>query len=261
MNLQIFKEINPGFDLIENTVFLTYRGSICHGTHIPIDQESGTDDIDLIGIVIPPLEYFFSLKKFEQCEFKKEEYDSIFYEFRKFILLLSKSNPNVISMFWLSELFYLKSSWISELLICNRKLFSSKFICHSFLGYANSQLNKLNSSQKYHGYMGSKRKAIVDKFGYDVKNASHLIRLLRMCKEFLLTEQFFVDRSDIDAKELIAIKKGEWELGRVLEESTKLFIEVDNAANRSKLPEHADLEKINNLCEYILSKHFNLKEF
>lgn len=39
--------------------------------------------------------------------------------------------------------------------------------------------------QHFSGYMGEKRKAMVRKYQYDVKNAAHLIRLLRMGAEFL----------------------------------------------------------------------------
>ena len=54
------------------------------------------------------------------------------------------------------------------------------------------------------GYMGEKRKRLVEKFGYDTKNASHLIRLLRMGMEFLVDGELHVERED--AKELLRIK-------------------------------------------------------
>ena len=49
--------------------------------------------------------------------------------------------------------------------------------------------------------MGEKRKAIVRKYQYDVKNAAHLIRLLRMGIEFLETGELRVFRA-MDAEEL-----------------------------------------------------------
>ena len=44
------------------------------------------------------------------------------------------------------------------------------------------------------------------KSGYDCKNASHALRLMRMCKEILSGYGVIVDRKDIDADELISIK-------------------------------------------------------
>ena len=57
------------------------------------------------------------------------------------------------------------------------------------------------------GYLGDKRKQLVLEHGYDSKNAAHLIRLLRMCKEFLATGEMIVFRPD--AAELLDIKKGQ----------------------------------------------------
>lgn len=56
------------------------------------------------------------------------------------------------------------------------------------------------------GYMGGKRKQLVLEYGYDCKNAAHLIRLLRMCVEFLDTGTLVVKRPD--AAELLSIKTG-----------------------------------------------------
>jgi len=61
--------------------------------------------------------------------------------------------------------------------------------------------------------MGTKRKMLVEKYGYDCKNAAHLIRLLRMGVEFLKDGRLYVMRED--AKQLIEIKRGEWTLEQV----------------------------------------------
>ncbi|MGH9423302.1 MAG: hypothetical protein ACRD3J_25235, partial [Thermoanaerobaculia bacterium] len=61
-------------------------------------------------------------------------------------------------------------------------------------------------------------------FGYDVKNAAHLVRLLRMGVESMLTGELQVRRPD--AAELIEIKSGKWPLDKVVEEAQRLFAEV-----------------------------------
>lgn len=50
--------------------------------------------------------------------------------------------------------------------------------------------------EHFSGYMGEKRKAMVRKYQYDVKNAAHLIRLLRMGTEFLTTGELQVYRGE-----------------------------------------------------------------
>ena len=82
--------------------------------------------------------------------------------------------------------------------------------------------------------MGEKRKAMVRKYQYDVKNAAHLIRLLRMGAEFLETGELQVFRTT-DADELKIIKRGGWTLDRVKAEAERLFGVVESARSRSPL--------------------------
>jgi hypothetical protein len=89
---------------------------------------------------------------------------------------------------------------------------------------------------KYHqAYMGEKRRSLVVAHGYDTKNAAHLIRLLRMCIEFLGTGEMQVYRTH-DAEELKAIKRGEWPLERVQAEAETLFGVVETIKPFSPLP-------------------------
>jgi len=93
--------------------------------------------------------------------------------------------------------------------------------------------------QHFSGYMGEKRKAMVRKYQYDVKNAAHLIRLLRMGIEFLETGTLRVYRTD-DADELKGIKQGGWSLDDVKAEAERLFGQIDAARSRSTLPDGPD---------------------
>ena len=98
--------------------------------------------------------------------------------------------------------------------------------------------------------MGAKRKAIVDKFGYDLKNAAHLIRLLRMGAEFLKDGELYVHRDD--AQQLLEIKRGEWTLEQVKAEADKWFALSEQAYINSTLPKSPDLAKINELSVTII---------
>lgn len=93
--------------------------------------------------------------------------------------------------------------------------------------------------EHFSGYMGEKRKAMVRKYQYDVKNAAHLIRLLRMGAEFLATGQLNVYRTD-DAEELKLIKRGGWTLEQVKAEAARLFGGIEASRARSTLPEGPD---------------------
>ena len=101
------------------------------------------------------------------------------------------------------------------------------------------EIDSLKRFRKLHhehfsGYMGEKRKAMVRKYQYDVKNAAHLIRLLRMGIEFLETGVLQVYRTT-DADELKAIKRGGWTLEQVKGTAEGLFSRIEDARARSPL--------------------------
>lgn len=96
------------------------------------------------------------------------------------------------------------------------------------------------------GYLGEKRKGLVLEHGYDSKNAAHLIRLLRMCKEFMETGELIVYRTT-DAAELLDIKRGKWPLEDIKRYANELFVECREARDRSHLrsePDRAQAERI-----------------
>lgn len=111
-----------------------------------------------------------------------------------------------------------------------------QYIAHNW----RTPLETLNRFRKLHrehfsGYMGEKRKAMVRKYQYDVKNAAHLIRLLRMGSEFLRTGHLQVYRTQ-DAAELKQIKQGGWSLDQVKAEAERLFQGIEQARAESPLP-------------------------
>ena len=90
------------------------------------------------------------------------------------------------------------------------------------------------------GYMGEKRKQLVLRHSYDTKNAAHLIRLLRMCVEFMKTGEMQVHRQD--AAELLDIKTGKWALADVKLLAEDLWSLARAARDASTLPDEPDRE-------------------
>lgn len=109
-------------------------------------------------------------------------------------------------------------------------------------------------SKYFSGYMGNKRRELVERHGYDTKNAAHLIRILRMGIEFLSEGQMHVERED--RLELLDIKKGAWTLEKVQTEAEQLFTLAREANVRSALPPTPDMEKAERLCVHLLREHF-----
>lgn len=245
-------------------VLCVNMGSISHGTHNP-DPES-IDDIDIMGVVIPPEDYYIGLKSFGSRgtkEIKAGRYDIVLYEMKKFIGLLSKGNPNVVGALFLRPEYYLRVGDAGRMLLSNRERFLTRNLASCILGYANDQLRRLDNSLKldpsYKGYMGAKRKELVEKYGYDTKYASHLVRLLRMCLEFLETRQLNVYREN-DAQELRDIKGGKYQFRDLEGMVIDLFNECKGKLHLiSDLPQFPDQDFLNQLTVNLISTHiFNV---
>lgn len=142
-------------------------GSRLYGVH-------GEDsDYDYLGFVVEPPEKILGFSLFEQ----EGGSDRTIYGLRKFCHLLLKGNPTLIETLWAPERFHKECSSYGRELLDRRHQFVSKRILRAYLGYMTQQKERLLGTR---GQMDVKRKALVEKFGYDTKYAAHLIRLAIM---------------------------------------------------------------------------------
>lgn len=257
------RELNPSIPYKEypGTIMAGYMGSISHGTYIPNTDPNSIDDIDVMAVAVATKDQYLGLghylvqSRFEQEIWKEAEWDVITFDVRKFIYLLLKQNPNVVGLLWLPEdKMFINTRW-SKMIIDRRELFSSKMAYESFAGYARGQMHKMTHYTK-EGYMGEKRMGLVNKYGYDVKNAAHLIRLLKMCIEFLETGVFNVDRTNIDAEELKQIKTGGMALMDVKVYADQLFHKAHDAYLKCSMRETPDYDLANKLTQDIVEDYF-----
>jgi uncharacterized protein len=225
-----------------------YRGSIAHGMYEPNHEPNSIDDKDTMAFCVPSIEHYYGLSQYGSRgtkEIKHGEWDIVIYEARKAVRLLQGGNPNVLSILWLEPNYYIDIQGAGQHLIDNRHMFVGRHVFKPFVGYAKQQLYKMEHGA-FKGYMGDKRKQLVERHGYDTKNAAHLIRLLRMGIEFLRDGELNVMR--YDAPELLAIKHGEWSLERIKTEAEHLFRRAEEVYDRSTLPAGPDRDAINRLC-------------
>lgn len=297
------------------TCILAYRGSVAHGMYVPSTNPLSIDDVDLIGIVVPPIENYFGLSEWGTRgtkEVKEGKWDCVYYEIKKMFSLLLQGNPNVMSLLWTEPQHVVYHDGLFTTLRYCRAWFVGKHVYNAFAGYAHQQLEKMESRDpaellkymaitselKYRGehpnhkgehtprldvetgvekdvacwstekllrglfsyqkkgenigYMGDKRKRLVLEYGYDTKNAAHCIRLLRMCKEFLLNGEMQVFRPD--AADLLNIKQGMWALSDVKKHARELFEEIKWARDNSKLPAEPDRARVQALLVKILKE-------
>jgi hypothetical protein len=283
-----FKRSYPDlFQTWQDPIVCMLRGSHTHGTYVPPENELGFDDVDLFGVYIDRRQetYFgCQLSPWSGTDKKIDCLDLASYCLQHYFSLALNCNPNVMSALWTDPGFYLGHSFIWDGVVGNRNLFSSKLAFYSFGGYAFSQLKRMKSAKndiaecgcsgKFHeeclvnasrgrgstkryatGFMGAKRKSLVEKFGYDTKNAAHCVRLLRMGTEFLRTGELVVERPD--ASELIDIKKGLFSMDQVIALADAEMAKLEAAKDESKLPEAPDRDQANALCVDIVREYVN----
>jgi len=184
----------------------------------------------------------------EQVEDSKE--DTVYYALKKFFNLALNANPNILEILWLRENHYIwkdlpeNRKKLGKLLITNRDLFMSKKIRHSMMGYAYQQFHRMDKLNKNEGN-NAFRVASVEKYGYDTKNAMHLIRLCKMALEALVEGEIHVWRED--AHLLTQIREGYFTYDALAEKFHKYEELVEEAYVNSSLPHKPDRKRAGQL--------------
>lgn len=234
------------FPLDPSLTLLARRGSEAHGTYVAPEDETGIDDRDLMGVCIPPELWSLGIRRWEGADAIKGPWDVVLYDLRKFVRLLCQQNPNVLAVLWVEPEDILKADAVGWGLVEHRDLFRTRTRAYeSFVGYAKGQLSKMTVGA-FAGFMGAKRKRLVERFGYDCKNAAHLVRLLHMGVEYLQTGHLNVRRT-WDRDMILEIKKGGWKIEAVKAYADDYFAKMNRALEESTLPDEIDTAAVEEL--------------
>ena len=122
----------------DRIMFLTLGGSHAYGT------DTETSDVDIRGCTMNNASEIVGLSTFEQIV--ETNTDTTIYAFNKLITLLCNCNPNTIEMLGCKPEHYIYMTDTGRSMVDNRKMFLSKRALYSFGGYANQQLNRLESA-------------------------------------------------------------------------------------------------------------------
>lgn len=118
--------------------------------------------------------------------------------------------------------------------------------------------NKKNHWEQYQTWKKNrnpKRFLLEEKFGYDTKHASHLVRLLKMGEEILTEGVVHVFRPD--REELIAVRNGEWEYDKLIDWADMMDNRLDGLYKTSTLQKTAKHNEINELLIDIVKEYHN----
>lgn len=121
-----------------NIIFLTLGGSYAYGTNVD------TSDVDIRGCALNRPCDMIGLSSFEQSVHTAT--DTTVYAFNKLVSLLLNCNPNVIEMLGCKPEHYISITDTGLDLLRHKDMFLSRRAVHSFGGYANSQLRRLENA-------------------------------------------------------------------------------------------------------------------
>lgn len=261
------KLVTPPRWLPHEVAYETIMGSMAYGV------SADNSDMDVYGFCIPPKIDVFphlngeipgfgrQLKRFEVWQQhhvvdasenggKGRSYDLSIYSIVKFFQLAMENNPNMIDALFTPRRCVLHSTPIAELVRENRRLFLHKGAWHKFKGYAYAQMHKMDIKSPE---PGSKRAELVEKFGYDVKFAYHVVRLLDEVEQILTLGDMDLTR---DAERLKAIRRGEWTAEQVKEFFIRREKELETVYATSTLPHGPDEARIKSLLLQCLEMHY-----
>lgn len=127
-----------------HVILLGLSGSYSYGTN---NEKS---DIDVRGVTLNRKSDLIGLTHFEQ--YVDTQTDTTIYSFMKLITLLLSCNPNTVELLGLNREHYLYLHPLGQELIDNAHLFLSKRAIHSFGGYADAQLRRLQNAMARDSY-------------------------------------------------------------------------------------------------------------
>jgi len=228
----------------QNLVLLTLGGSHAYGL------ATETSDVDERGVALPPVDWLVGFPpgnerpqthnphRLINAKGLPEKRDVVVHTLAKFCRLALNANPNTLELLFCREQDVLLQTEVGEQLRGMRDKFLSLRAYASYSAYAVAQLKRMRNSHPDHG----SRPAAITPYGYNPKNAMHVIRVLRMSKTLLETGHLEVYRRD--REDLLAIRQGTYPIEYIQTMAETLDAECRLAYEHSSLPAQPDAKGV-----------------
>lgn len=123
--------------------------------------------------------------------------------------------------------------------------------------------NSVEDWKKYNNWKANRNpeRALMEKnFGYDLKHASHLVRLLSQCEDLMKTGDLKVWLED--NRLIKEVRAGEWSYEKLLKWAEEKESELDAIYKNKEyvIPHKVDRKKINDLCVEIIEEFLESKK-
>ena len=118
-----------------------------------------------------------------------------------------------------------------------------------------SALSEYHSYQQWVEHRNPKRAALEEKYGYDLKHASHLTRLILEAEEILEKGTLHLKLPD-RAEFLRSIRAGMWNYDQLMEWVQPRLEKLDDRSRAAIIPDRPDLDKLNAIYGEIVASAF-----
>lgn len=229
-------------DMAERTTIIrASNGSDLFGLSL-----SENSDRDEMGVCIETLEAFSGFNEFEQYLYRTAaertgrhdapseagDLDLTIYSLRKFLRLAMQGNPSVINLLYVPQLMCVKCDARGAKLQELAPLIISKKAGHRYLGYMESQRQRLLGER---GQKKVNRPELEDKYGYDTKYAMHILRLGFQGVELLSTGKIILPLPEPAKSYCMAVRTGKVPIQDVLTEAGNLERQLKDLLDTSGL--------------------------
>lgn len=245
--------------LDDNICYETMMGSVAYGV------SNDSSDMDVYGAVFPPKELVFphitgeipgfgqQVQRFDQwqkthIQALEKSWDFSIYGVVRFFQLAMENNPNMLDALFVPRRAILSITPAWEVVRENRRLFLHKGSWPKFKGYAYSQLAKIRAKNPQ-----GNRVELVQKYGYDVKFAYHVVRILSEGEQILLTHDLDIEQN---REQLKSIRRGEWSLEQLEEWAKTKEKQMEAAYAASTIPAKPDEPAIRQVLVDCLEHHY-----
>ena len=256
----------PKHPFVTQTVYEVIMGSMAYGV------SRNSSDMDVYAVCVPeksmvfphltgyisgfgPTPELFEVQQKHHMQMNDKEYDVNVYGIVFYFNLCAENNPNMIDSLFVPDRCVLYKSDVGDHMRSYRRKFLSKRIFDKMRGYAFSEFKKLEKG--YDPVKNAKRYETVQKYGYDVKSAYHVVRLM-------LEAEMVLNEGDLDLEfhreQLKFVRDGGYTLAELGEWFHSKEIELTKLHTDSKLPLRANFDELRVLLYECLEMHFGTLE-
>lgn len=241
---------------MEHEILRTLAGSTVHGLAV-----GDTDDRDEMGVYVPPMEEYVSLNQIHDSYTARTQPDGarsgpgdvdlMMYSLRKFVSLVVAGNPTMLTPLFAPDNAMITVSGVGKQVREQASHLLSRQAGHRFLGYLHGQKERILGGGKQNRVPN--RPELVERYGYDTKYAGHALRLAVQGVELLRTGHLTLPMEDPWRTTILGVRTGQYGLDEVLrmvDKEAVTLVDLANGTTASALPEHVNLNVVNNLLYY-----------